>query len=164
MKKLSFLALLLFIPLCGHAEESEPTAIVELGGAAQWGLRGASSYGPNLGIETTPIPEILEIEADVTPFFGHGQTEWDGDLLFKKPFDLSESVEFMAGVGPEWEHTIAHGVVTDALGGEAALDFMYWPTRDRRFGFYMEPTYSYSFGSGHEQSISLSIGLLVPIP
>ena len=41
---------------------------------------------------------------------------------------------------------------------------MYWPTRERRFGFYLEPAYSYSFASGHEQSLSISVGLLIPIP
>ena len=34
--------------------------------------------------------------------FGGGQREWSTDLLFKKPFTLSDKVEFMFGVGPEW--------------------------------------------------------------
>jgi hypothetical protein len=161
---LSLCAALLAVTLCAHAQEAEPTAIVEIGGAGQWGLKDSgSSYGPNFGIETTPFPDILELEADVTPFFSRGQTEWDSDFLFKKPFDLSESLEFMAGIGPEWSHTVSHGTTTDDVGAEAALDFMYWPTRQRQFGFYLEPTYGYGFGKDHEQSISVSIGLLIPI-
>ena len=164
IKYLAAAAILFAIPVSARADQAEPAAIVELGASGQWGLKGGSSYGPNLGVETTPIPDVLELEADVTPYFSHGQTEWDSDFLFKKPFDLTESLEFMAGVGPEWEHTVSHGVTTDAAGVEAALDFMYWPMPERRFGFYFEPTYGYSFGREHEQSISVSIGLLIPIP
>jgi hypothetical protein len=158
-------AMLLVISHSAHAQQPpEPAAIVELGASGQFGINGGSSYGPNLGVETTPIPEVLELEADVTPYFSHGQTEWDSDFLFKKPFDLSPSLEFMAGVGPEWEHTVSHGATSDAAGAEAALDFMYWPMRDRKLGFYLEPAYGYSFGRDHEQSLSVSIGLLIPIP
>jgi hypothetical protein len=164
IKKLAAVMALLVIPQAARADQGESTAIVELGASGQWGLNGGSSYGPNLGVEITPIPEVLEVEADVTPYFSHGQTEWDSDFLLKKPFDLSESLEFMAGAGPEWEHTIRHGATTDAVGAEAALDFMYWPRRDRTWGLYLEPTYAYSFGRDHEQSLSVSIGLLLPIP
>ena len=164
IKYLAAAAILLTLSIAAHADQAEPTAIVELGASGQWGLNGGSSFGPNLGVETTPIPDILELEADVTPYFAHGQTEWDSDFLFKKPFDLSESLELMVGAGPEWEHTVSHGVTNDAAGAEAALDFMYWPMPDRKFGFYLEPTYGYSFGHEHEQSISVSIGLLIPIP
>jgi hypothetical protein len=152
-------------PACAHAQEAEPTAIVEVGGAGQWSLTGGpASYGPNFGIETTPIPDILELEADVTPFFSRGQTDWNADFLFKKPFDLTQSLEFMAGIGPQWDHTVGHGVTSDEVGAEAAADFMVWPTRARRFGFYLEPAYGYGFGRAHEQSISVSVGLLIPIP
>lgn len=43
-------------------------------------------------------------------------------------------------------------------------DFMFWPWEGRKIGWYMEPGYSFNFGHGHEQSISMSIGLLIPIP
>lgn len=164
LKALAAAGLLSLAPVAAHADGTEPAAIVELGGSGQWGIHGGSSYGPNLGIETTPIPDVLELEADVTPYFQPGQTEWDSDFLFKKPFDLSQSLEFMAGVGPEWDHTVSHGVTSDTVGAEAALDFMYWPMRDRKLGFYLEPAYGYSFGRDHEQSISVSVGLLIPIP
>lgn len=148
-----------------EAKEKEPAAIVEIGAAGEWELtHGAPGYGPNLAVEVTPIKEWLEVEAGVTPLFRRGQTEWDMDLIFKKPYTLSKTAEFMFGVGPEWAHTIAHGKSSDSLGGEAALDFMFWPWPKRRLGWYMEPTYGYSFASGHEQSASISVGLLIPIP
>ena len=164
IRKLGAVMLLCAAAVAAHAGEAEPAAIVELGAAGQWGIHGGSSYGPNLGVETTPVPDILELEADVTPFFGSGQTEWDSDFLFKKPFDLSKSLEFMIGMGPEWAHTVSRGVTNDTAGAEAALDFMYWPMPDRKLGFFLEPTYGYSFGRGHEQSIGVSIGLLIPVP
>jgi hypothetical protein len=77
-----------------------------------------------------PIEHWLEIEAGVSTLFGGGQTEWSTDFLFKKPFTLSDKVEFMVGVGPEW--TFARDGTK--IAAEAALDFMFWPTRDRKFG------------------------------
>ena len=146
-------------------KDREPAAILEVGAAGQWALtHGTPSYGPSLAVEVTPIKDWLEIEAGVTPFFSRGQTEWDTDLIFKKPYDLSKTAEFMFGVGPEWAHTITGGKSADSIAGEAALDFMFWPWRRRRLGWYLEPTYGYSFGSGHEQSMSLTVGLLIAIP
>src|ERR1700756_503518 len=78
-----------------RAQDKEPTAIVELGAAGEWGLPGASSYGPSVAVEFTPIKEWLEIEAGLGPMFHGGRTEWDADLLFKKPFTLSDKLEFM---------------------------------------------------------------------
>ena len=109
------------------------------------------------------VDDALRAGFDVT-LFSRGQTEWDTDLLFKKPYTLSDTVEFMFGVGPEWQHTVAHAGTTDSVAGEAALDFMFWPWRERKFGLYLEPSYDYGFGRGHEQSVSVSAGLLIPIP
>jgi hypothetical protein len=145
-------------------KEKEPAAILEIGGAGEWALtHGTPGYGPNVAVEVTPIKEWLEIEAGVTPFFSRGQTEWDTDLLFKKPCTLSKAAEFMFGAGPEWAHTARGGNSTNSLGAEAALDFMFWPWPKRRFGWYLEPSYGYDFGSGHEQSMSVSVGLLIAI-
>jgi divalent metal cation (Fe/Co/Zn/Cd) transporter len=37
-------------------------------------------------------------------------------------------------------------------------------TPDRKFGWFVEPSYSYSFNKEHEQSLGVSMGLLIPIP
>jgi hypothetical protein len=84
--------------------------------------------------------------------------------LFKKPWTLSKKVEFMAGVGPEWVHATKYGITTNSVSGEAVLDFMFWPSRKHRFGWYLEPGYEYNFGRGHEQSLGISGGLLIAIP
>jgi len=162
-------ASLLFCPRNVSAQpvdkEPEPAAVVELGGAAARDLTGGgSSFGGDLAAEFTPIEKWLEIEAGTTPLFRRHSTEWDTDLLFKKPWTLSEKVEFMLGVGPEWIHTRAYGVTTNSLGGEVVLDFMFWPSSKHRFGWFLEPGYDYSFARGHERSISISGGLLIAIP
>lgn len=163
--KLVLLVTLLFaVNAFGQVEEKEPAAILEIGGAGEGALtHGTPSYGPNVAVEVTPIKEWLEIEAGVTPFLSRGQTEWETDLLFKKPYTLSKTTEFMFGVGPGWAHTIKGGKSENSVEGEAALDFMLWPWEKRRFGWYAEPSYGYSFGSGHEQSMSMTVGLLIAI-
>jgi hypothetical protein len=161
MRSLLLIAPLLFFAAKAGAGEKEPSAIVELGGAGEWGLRGGSSYGPSAAVEFTPIKDWLEIEAGIAPLFSARHTEWDGDLLFKKPFTLSDTVEFMIGVGPAWTHTIGGA---GKVSGEFALDFMFWPSPERKLGWFLEPVYSYSFSRDHEQSLGVSAGLLITIP
>jgi hypothetical protein len=145
--------------------DKDPVAVVELGGAGSWNLKGgASSFGADIAAEITPIENRLELEAGVTPLFRRHSTEWDTDLLFKKPWTLSKKAEFMFGVGPEWIHTSKYGLTMNSGAVEAVLDFMFWPSGKHRFGWYLEPGYDYSFGSGHEQSLGITGGLLIAIP
>jgi hypothetical protein len=147
-----------------QSPDKEPAAVVELGTAAGRSLKdGGSSFGPAVAIEITPIENWLELEGGVTPFFGRHSAEWDTDLLFKKPWTLSNKAEFMLGVGPEWIHRSQSRVITNSVGGEVALDFMFWPSRKHRFGWYVEPSYDYDFGRGHEQSFAITGGLLIAI-
>jgi hypothetical protein len=156
------------LPFTGNAfaqsVEKEPAAIVELGGAGNWNVKdGGSAFGPTVAVEVTPIEKWLELEAGVTPLFSRHTTEWDIDLLFKKPWTLSKKAEFMIGAGPQWVHTRRNGMTTNSVSGEAVLDFMFWPSRKHRFGWYVEPGYEYNFGRGHEQSLGISGGLLIAI-
>ena len=148
-----------------QSEEKDPAAILELGAATSWNVKGgAAVFAPAFSVEVTPIENWLELEAGTTPFFTRNSTEWDTDLLFKKPWTLSRKAEFMLGAGPEWVHISQNGKVTNALAGEAAADFMFWPAKKHRFGWYLEPAYDYSFAGGHEQSVGMSTGLLIAIP
>ena len=123
-------------------------AVVELGGAAERSLtEGNSSFGPTVAVEFTPIENWLELEAGVTPLFRRHSTEWSTDLLFKK-----------------WIHTNAYGKKRNSAGIEVAPDFMFWPSRKHKFGWYLEPSYDYKFGPGHEHSLGVSGGLLISIP
>jgi len=164
------LLLMLWLLWCGGAsaqaadKEPEPAAIVELGGAASRSLGGGSSAGATAAVEVTPIERWLELEAGITSLFSPHASEWDADLLFKKPWSLSRKVEFMAGVGPEWVRTRQSGITRNTVAGEAVLDFMFWPSVKRRIGWYLEPGYEYSFARGHEKSVGIAFGLLIAIP
>jgi hypothetical protein len=152
----------------GHPEEvdedKDPIAILELGTATSWNFNGgAATFAPNLAAEITPIEDWLELEAGVSPFYTRNSTEWDADLLFKKPWSLSRKAEFMLGAGPEWVHLNQNGRTTNSIAGEVAGDFMFWPNGKHRFGWYLEPAYDYSFAGGHQQSVGMSAGLLIGI-
>jgi hypothetical protein len=147
------------------SEEKESAAILEIGAATSWNTTGgATTFAPNFAVETTPIENWLEIEAGVSPFFTRNSTEWDTDLLFKKPWTISRKAEFMLGVGPEWVYLKQSGTTTNSIAGELAGDFMFWPARKHRFGWFLEPAYDYSFARNHPQSIGISGGLLIAIP
>lgn len=162
-----FLVLVILLTLCSSVRaqsEEKEIAVVELGGAVSQSVTGGgSSGGPTVAVEFTPIENKLEIETGVTALFNARSTEWDVDFLFKKPWTLSRKVEFMAGIGPEWIHTNVNHISANAVGAEAIGDFMFWPSAKRKFGWYLEPAYDYSFGRGHDQSIGISGGLLIAI-
>jgi hypothetical protein len=171
--------LFLILPACGQtlperfdghppqetSQDKDPAAILEIGASTSWNVTGgAATFAPNFAVETTPIKNWLELEAGVSPFFTHNSTEWDVDLLFKKPWTISRKTEFMLGIGPEWVHLRQNGETTNSIAGEVAGDFMFWPARKHRFGWFLEPAYDYSFARGHQQSIGMSGGLLIAIP
>ena len=146
------------------AEDKEPLALLELGAAGEWDLNGSGSgFGPTAAIEFTAIKNWLAIEPGVTTRFGRGQTEWDTGFVFRKPFDLSPAIEFEPGIGPVWLYTVGNDRTTDSIGVEASAHLEIWPTPDRKYGWFLEPSYTYSFGSGHEQSFGMGAGLLIPI-
>jgi hypothetical protein len=146
-------------------KDVEEVAVLEIGAAPSRNLGDHnSSFGPTAAVEFTPVENWLELEAGVTPSFGHNTTEWGTDLVFKKPWTLSATLKFMAGIGPEWIHTRESGATTNSVAGEAVLDFMFWPKRwKHKFGWYVEPSYEYEFGRRHERSIGVSFGLLIAI-
>jgi hypothetical protein len=147
-----------------RAEEKEPAAVFEIGGAGEWSLGGGSSFGPVAAVEVTAVKNWLEVEVGVASLFSRGQTEWDTNFIFKKPFDLSSTVEIEPGIGPALIHTTVAGRTMNSAAGQITLDFHFWPSPARTFGWFLEPSYSYDFGKGHEQSLGVSVGLLVAVP
>lgn len=162
-------ALLVSLLLCaGNASaqsaEDEHKAVVELGGAGFWNFKDrTSSFGPSVAVEVTPVKNWLELEAGTTALFRRHSTEWGTDLVFKKPWDLSEKVELMLGAGPEWVHSRQYGLTTNSISAEAVADFMFWRSARHKFGWYIEPTYEYSFAGGHEKSLGVTAGLLISL-
>ena len=154
-------ALLLFAGEA-QAKEKEPSAIVEIGGSGDWGLKdGGPSFGPMVAVEFTPIEHWLEIEAGVSTLFGGGQTEWSTDFLFKKPFSLSNNIEFMTASdqnGPSRE-------TGQKLPVRPRSTSCPGPSSGARVrlvsGTELQPLLS---ANGHEQSLGVSVGLLIAIP
>jgi hypothetical protein len=145
------------------AEEKEPFALIELGAATERSIQDRTySAGPSVSVEFPVIKDWLEIEAGISPLFRPGQTEWQADLLFKKPFTINQHVEFMIGAGPQLSYATAGGGAK--IASEFALEWMIWPTKDRKFGWFVEPTYSYSLSRGHEQAVGVTAGLIIAIP
>jgi hypothetical protein len=90
--------------------------MIRLEAERNWNLNGGAAT-PNLAAEVTPIKNWLELEAGVSPFYTRNLTEWDTDLLFKKPWTISRKAEFMMGAGPEWVRLIENGkMTTPSLG------------------------------------------------
>ena len=79
----------------------------------------------------------------------------EADVAFRKPFDLSETTEFMVGLGPMWTRAKGEGTKT---GITFMLDFMFWSSPDKKYGWFIEP--SYSITKGNERSLAVSVGLL----
>jgi hypothetical protein len=111
-------ALLLFAEPAS-AEDKEPSAIIQIGAASEWSLQDSGfGFGPSVAVETTVIKNWLEIEAGVTALLGGGETQWSTDLLFKKPWTLSKTVEFEVGVAPTCLHTTGGGKSTNPLAAK----------------------------------------------
>jgi len=140
-----------------HAEEDH-ALVVETGLAGERSIpAGGFNFGATVALEATPVEEWLELEFGVTALATSGHTELSSDLVFKKPFRLSPTSEFMIGLGPFVGRTQSGPAKGTAHGIEVVLDFMFWRSKDT--GWYVEPGWSRAAGSG-ERSISLNGGLL----
>ena len=95
----------IFFATAAEAEEKEPIAIFEIGSALNWTTPNTTSAGPTIAVEFTPIENWLEIEIGTGPLFASGATDWSTDILFKKPFTLSNTAELMVGAGPAFDTT-----------------------------------------------------------
>jgi hypothetical protein len=162
--------MLLFVPwfLCAvsaRAQESgekDHAVVLELGGAGEWPTRGgATNLGGTVAAEYTPIEHWLELEAGLTALGSTGHTELSGDLVFKKPWRLSPTAEFMIGAGPSWGRTLSGPDRGTQLSAEFALDFMFWT--HGKLGWYVEPSWSVAPRTW-ERTIGVNGGLLIGLP
>jgi hypothetical protein len=148
-----------------HAREerdAEHAWILEIGTAGEWPLNGERpNLGGTIAAEIEPIENWLEIEFGLSTLATAGHTELSGDILFKKPFRLSPTVEFMIGAGPSLSQTLNGPERGTSMSAEFALDFMFWPTKD--VGWFIEPTWSVNPRNG-QQSAAVSIGILIGFP
>jgi hypothetical protein len=145
-------------PGVAAAEEKEPLAVVALGGAGEWGFPGGKfSSGPSAAVEFSLIKEWVEVEVGTAKLFRHGNSEWEAEAVFRKPFTLSETTELMIGLGPIWSQAKGE---SGKWGTTFAADFMFWSSREKKYGWFVEPSYSVI---GSERSLGVSVGFLVGI-
>lgn len=140
------------------AQEKEPIAVIALGAASEWGLPGGEfSRGPSVAVEFALIRDWLEVEVGGAKLFRRGTSEWETEVVFRKPFTLSETTEFMIGLGPVWSKAKEEDW---KLGTTFQADFMFWSSTDKKYGWFVEPSYSVSKG---ERSLGVSVGFLFGI-
>ena len=142
--------------------DADHALILEIGMAGEWPLNGERpNFGGSLAAEIEPIENWLELEFGLSTLATAGHTELSGDVLFKKPFRISPTFEFMVGAGPSVSQTLNGAERGTSVSAEFALDFMFWPTKD--VGWFIEPTWSVNPRNG-QQSAAVSIGMLIGFP
>ncbi len=140
--------------------DKDHSFVLEIGSAGEWSLNEPSSqFGGTLAVEATPVENWLELESGVTALKASDHTELGLDLLFKKPYRLSRTAEFMFGLGPEVVHNFGGNDHTTSYDMEIVLDFMFWPKTN--VGWYVEPGYSSTFVGKSTQSLGISAGLII---
>jgi len=139
-------------------KEKEPLAVLALGAAGEWGFPGGKfSRGPSAAVEFSLIKDWVEVEIGGAKLFRRGTSEWEAEVVFRKPFTLSETTEFMIGLGPIWTWEKGESA---KLGTVFQADFMFWSSPEKKYGWFVEPSYSVSRG---ERSLGVSVGLLIGI-
>lgn len=152
------IALLAASPAVAEEVSIEHSLVLELGGAADWPLQGGKpNYGGNIVVEKEVIEGWLEIEAGLSPF-GSTSSALSGDLLFKKPYRLSPTAEFMFGVGPSIDRTFGGRDRGTTASAEFVADFMFWPQAN--VGWFIEPAFSINPATGRK-SFGATGGLLI---
>jgi hypothetical protein len=138
--------------------EEHRDVVLEVAPAGEWELGGdgKTSFGPSFALAVTPIEHQLEVEFGLAPMIDHGNAEWEGEIVFKKPFELSKNLELLVGVGPQW------ATPSNSFGAVVKLDLVYWKTS--QIGWFVEPSYGYAFNGDHEQNLTFKVGLLFALP
>jgi len=160
----SFAACLLCATPAQAEEREKSAAVIEIGAAAESQIvHGEFSSGPYVALEFEAVRDWLEIEIGVSPQFGSHQTDLASEFILKTPIFLMDKLEVMLGVGPQWEYHVTGGELRSSVGAEVQLELEYWPSADRKFGWFVEYQYDRTFTSDRTQSIGVQFGLLIPI-
>jgi hypothetical protein len=139
--------------------DDDHAIVFEIGAAGDWSRAEGFHPGGTFAFEVTPIERWLELEIGITAIHDDEGTEIPIDVLFKKPWRLSPTFEFMIGVGPELIHATGpdHGTF---WGISTVLDFMFWPRKN--VGWYVEPGYELTFRDGAKHhGLAIAAGLLI---
>jgi hypothetical protein len=146
-------------PVAPQPPDADHAVVYEIGMAGDWARGEAFHPGGTFAVEFTPIERWLELEVGVTAIRADRSTEIPIDLLFKKPWRVSRTVEFMAGIGPEVVYATGPDRGT-FWGISAVADVMFWPRAN--VGWYLEPGYEVTFRSGAARhGLGIAAGLLI---
>jgi hypothetical protein len=141
------------------AHEGDHAIVFELGAEGDWSHTEGFHPGGTFAFEVTPIEHWLELEVGFTAILADAGTEMPVDILFKKPWPISRSFEFMVGAGPEVIHATGRDAGT-FWGVSSVLDFMFWPKAN--VGWYLEPGYEVTFRDGTtHHGLGIAAGLLI---
>ena len=132
--------------------------VFEVGAEGDWSKAEGFHTGGTFAFEVTPIEHWLELEFGVSVIPHPGGVEVPLDVLFKKPWRISRSVEFMVGVGPELIHSTAEH--RTFWGLSVVGDLMVWPSKN--VGWYLEPGIERSFAPGaHATGFAMAAGVII---
>jgi hypothetical protein len=138
-------------------------ALVELGATGEREIsEHVSHLSPTIGIEAEPIENWFEIELGASTNRSQGATNWELELQFKKPFQLCNMIEVEPGLGSTWSDTTQSDQRPSTWGAEASIGFLFW--RTKRIGWFLEPSYGITFGSGTKTSVGLTGGIFFTLP
>jgi hypothetical protein len=112
-------------------DDREHALVLKMGAAGEWASHERANFGGTFAVEKALIENWLEIEAGLTSLSTTGRTELSGDIIFKKPFRISPTFEFMIGVGPSISRTLNGEDQSTIVSAAFTLDFMFWPTPNR---------------------------------
>ena len=157
--------ILLLSPSSAVAQESADinhSLVLEIGLAGKRDLNEPSSrFGSTIAVDAMLIEHWLQLEGGVNVLQASGHTELGFDLLFKKPYLLSRTMQFMIGVGPQLVDIFGGNGPGMSYGVEVVFDFMYWPTTN--VGWYAGPRYGSTFGARSAQSWGATTGILIGV-
>lgn len=114
--------------------------------------------GANIGVEWPMIEGWLELEVGLSSMNAAGHTEMSGDFVLEKPFRLSDSSEFMVGIGPSYMKTLGgpDRIQGTLRGTELSIEYMRWTSKES--GWFIQPSWTDVRKTG-ERSLGLTAGL-----
>jgi len=143
--------------------EAAEGSVLEIGATNDWTVRNGSgaNAGVSIGYEVTAIENWLNVELGAEGLGTSGVTEVAADLIFKIPFRVSETTEFMVGAGPKEKKVLNGPDQGTYSGAEVNCELMFWPRKT--LGWYVEPAWSLVSRTG-EQSVGITVGVLLRLP
>jgi hypothetical protein len=138
-------------------KDNDPLWVAMIGAAGEWPTHDTAKNGPSFSIEFGVLKDWLEIEVGSAKLFRGSDTEFETEVVFRKPFTFSETVEVMIGLGPMWSKAKDESW---KVGTTFVADFMFWSSPEKKFGWFLEPSFSI-VNPGNERSFAVSAGLII---